>query len=272
MLVLDGWRHHLFAIEVGARGYCAYNVRSCFRRLGLNTKETKVALSELTSTAIQCSFIIWLNRDNKIWNEQATSTFDIPKKATQQHSSFKNKVSKPSNAKYSQPLSKFYRPGFIIKGNMNALLQSLSVLTCFWSTLPALESEEQNISPLVAAYCQIMFLLKSSKNHIDPSCFLDAFSRFMVSMERGDSVVNSQQDVPEVLNYILDNFCGASVLAQDKIKVVIRNRITCMNCLLSEDRDDIHMIVKLNVAGKVNWVILGSVFSGEVSNLFLKIS
>ena len=65
----NGWRHHLFATEVGARGYSAYNVRSCFRRLGLNTKETKVVLSELTSTAIQCSFIIWLNRDNKIWNE-----------------------------------------------------------------------------------------------------------------------------------------------------------------------------------------------------------
>ena len=52
-----------------------------------------------------------------------------------------------------------------------------------------------------------MFLLKS-KNPIDPSCFLDAFSRFKVSKERGDFVVNSQQDVPEVLNYILDNFCG----------------------------------------------------------------
>ena len=61
----NGWRHHLFAIEVGAPGYCAYNVHSCFRRLGLNTKETKVALSELASTAIQCSFVIWLNRDNK---------------------------------------------------------------------------------------------------------------------------------------------------------------------------------------------------------------
>ena len=44
----NGCRHHLFAIEVGARGYCAYNVRSCFRRLGLNTKETKVVLSEIT--------------------------------------------------------------------------------------------------------------------------------------------------------------------------------------------------------------------------------
>ena len=36
---------------------------------------------------------------------------------------------------------------------MNALLQALSVLTGFWSTLPALASEEKDISP----YCQIMF-------------------------------------------------------------------------------------------------------------------
>ena len=83
---------------------------------------------------------------------------------------------------------------------MNALLQALSVLTGFWSTLPALTSQEQDISPLVAAYSQIMFLLKSSKYPIDPSCFLDAFSRFMVSKERGDFVVNLQQDVLEVLN------------------------------------------------------------------------
>ena len=51
----------------------------------------------------------------------------------------------------------------------------------------------------------------------------------MVSMGRDGFVVNSQQDVPEVLNYLLDNFCGISVLSQDQIKVVIRNRITCTN-------------------------------------------
>ena len=71
-------------------------------------------------------------------------------------------------------------------------------------------------------------------------------------MGRDDFVVNSQQDVPEVLNYLLDNFCGISVLSQDQIKVVIRNRITCTNCLQSDDREDIHMILKLNVAGNVN--------------------
>ena len=43
-----------------------------------------------------------------------------------------------------------------------------------------------------------------------------------------------------------------SVLAQDQIKIVIRNRITCTNCLQSDDQEDIHMIVKLNVAGNVN--------------------
>ena len=67
----------------------------------------------------------------------------------------------------------------------------------------------------------------------------------MVSKERGDFVVNSQQDVPEVLNYLLDNFCGISVLAQDQIMVVIRNRITCTNCLQSDDREDLHMVLKL---------------------------
>ena len=74
----------------------------------------------------------------------------------------------------------------------------------------------------------------------------------MVSMERDDFVVNSQQDVSEVLNYILDNFCGISVPAQDQIKVVIRNMITCTNCLQSDDGEDNHMVLKLNVAGNVN--------------------
>ena len=58
-------------------------------------------------------------------------------------------------------------------------------------------------------------------------------------------IYSQQQDVPEVLSYILDNFCGMSVLAQDQIKIVIRNKITCTNCLQSDDQEDIHMIVKL---------------------------
>ena len=134
---------------------------------------------------------------------------------------------------------------------MNALLQALSVLTGFWSTLFLLWHQKSNIFHLLLRHTAKKCFFLNQKNPIDPSCFLDAFFHFMVSMERGDFVVNSQQDVPEVLNYLFDNFCGVSVLAQDQIKVVIRNRITCTNCLQSDDREDIHMILKLNVAGNI---------------------
>ena len=237
----NGWRPYFFAIEVGARGYCAFNVRSCLHRLGLNTKQTKATLSELTSTAIQCCFVIWINRANKSWSKQESSE---PKKAPTKQAHFKIKSkhsttqvlfkikTKTSNTQYVQsPLTSF-RPGFINKGNtcyMNALLQALSFLTGFWSALPALTPEPDNLPPLVA-FSQVMFQLQSSKKSIDPSSFLDAFSRFMVvDIERNDFVVNSQQDVPEVLDYLLDSFCGFS-LAHDQIKVVIRERLTCTHC------------------------------------------
>ena len=42
--------------------------------------------------------------------------------------------------------------------------------------------------------------LRFPENCKFPCLFLDAFSRFMVSMEQGDFVVNSQQDVREVLS------------------------------------------------------------------------
>ena len=34
--------------------------------------------------------------------------------------------------------------------------------------------------------------------------------------------------------------------------VPVSERVTCMNCLQSDDKEDIHMIVKLNVAKNVN--------------------
>ena len=97
----NGWRHHFFAIEVGARGYCAYNVRSCLLRLGMNAKETKKVLSELTATSIQCSFVIWLNRNNKTWDKQPS--LSVPSKEVQkkfippQKAVFQNKKIGPSS-------------------------------------------------------------------------------------------------------------------------------------------------------------------------------
>ena len=36
-----GWQVHLFAVEVGARGYAAYSLQQCLKKLGLDWQKTK---------------------------------------------------------------------------------------------------------------------------------------------------------------------------------------------------------------------------------------
>ena len=65
------WTVHFFAIEVGARGYCAANVRSCFRKLGFSNKACKTLLRTVSMTSIETSFEIWKFRNNKAWTLDA---------------------------------------------------------------------------------------------------------------------------------------------------------------------------------------------------------
>ena len=46
-----GWTVHLFAIEVGARGYCAATTSSCLVRLGFPPKTKRALLKHLGSIA-----------------------------------------------------------------------------------------------------------------------------------------------------------------------------------------------------------------------------
>ena len=59
----NGWSVNLFAVEVGARGYCSETVRSCLRRLGFTNKLCRSALKSLSTTSMKCSFYIFLSRD-----------------------------------------------------------------------------------------------------------------------------------------------------------------------------------------------------------------
>ena len=62
------WKVNLFAIEVGARGYCSTSVRSCLHALGFSAKKLKEALQKFGRIALECSFHIWLCRNQKEWS------------------------------------------------------------------------------------------------------------------------------------------------------------------------------------------------------------
>jgi len=53
-----GWFVELFAVEIGARGYCSSSVISCLKRLGFSTKRSNQVAKSLSSVALQASFVI----------------------------------------------------------------------------------------------------------------------------------------------------------------------------------------------------------------------
>ena len=52
-----GWCVELFAVEVGARGYCSKSVLSCFKKLGFNNKPIRNAIKKLSNLPWNAVFV-----------------------------------------------------------------------------------------------------------------------------------------------------------------------------------------------------------------------
>ena len=57
------WPVHLFAIEVGARGYCSTDVKSCLSRPGFMSKLLTLTIKKLSLSSLKVPFQLWLSRD-----------------------------------------------------------------------------------------------------------------------------------------------------------------------------------------------------------------
>ena len=64
-----GWKCHLFAVEVGARGYTAHSLSSCLRALGLRQRSLRRCLEEAGYQSLRSSFWIWFLRENDVWGK-----------------------------------------------------------------------------------------------------------------------------------------------------------------------------------------------------------
>ena len=240
------WSVEVFAVEVGARGYCSKSVLCCLKKLGFNNTLVRNNSKNFSKSSMECSFCIWLTRNNKEW----TSTTNLKVK-----DSLKESCNSPSPMPYPKqkikPVSKAnsIRPvGFINNGNTwnaNSILQVLSVMPTLRNRVP---SESNHLSPMLQAISFNMAVKKNSTKPIDPSNFLWALKRSLASTRVKPFDFNSQQDVAEILQVVSDELKGVSLAARSLISNTLRTTVSCNTCLCSSVSEENLDILSLQVS------------------------
>ena len=254
----NDWSVHFFAVEVGARGYCAESMRFAFLGLGMSRKHTKLALKELSSISVRCSFIIWMSKDSYSWEEcdftMAPNETFIPPKTSSSSTTLSSPSSKlvspassihPSNLSSNESLDIQLPQGLINKGNtcyVNSILQALSALPKLWSSLT---SELSTLSPISRSLLKTLSCLRTSKSSLDPSPFLSTLENNIIKSGDKDFKINKQQDAPEILSVILTDMCVDSVFTSSLLEVRAEHTIVCDICDGISSHEDISSIFQL---------------------------
>ena len=89
-----------------------------------------------------------------------------------------------------------------------------------------------------------------AKTCIDPSPFLFTHENFIRRSGRSSFVVNSQQHAAEVLEHVLNELMGDSVVAGSTISIKNRISISC-NCFNSLQTEDICFVLQLTVCSDI---------------------
>ena len=103
-----------------------------------------------------------------------------------------------------------YKICFINKGNTsyaNAILQTLGVFPLLWNRVL---SESPSLSTLLKSITLNRKIKSRSNKPVDPSNFLWALARKISESRHVPFNFNSQQDVAEVLQFVIDELKGTS--------------------------------------------------------------
>ena len=282
----NGWFVDLFAVEVGARGYCAMTVKSCLLRLGFSAKMANKILKSLSAVSLKRSFEIWLSRESVEWPKH-NITAQSPTEKNNKPTSFSNvqkKTEKPMklnkhNLVHNKNTSKvdFQRVtsvstcnkncGILNKGNtcyLNASLQCLSTMVSFWSNLTMCST---SLSPFVSSFVRIMSTLRSSKSPIDPSSFIRHLQKVVLDSGKLDFNVFQQQDAAEILSCILEELCSVGPANKNMVEVSLRTTITCDKCNNENIREDstkiLQVPIKANLQSSLNTFLAPEVLESE---------
>ena len=271
--VLDaGWSANFFQVEVGARGYCANSVHSCFRKLGFPPKTIRTLLKILSEKSMKSSFCIWAARDDPSWKpDVVTWTSTLGKSSTQTTNSSENSptitrsatvqkplravqqtlkskpdtnhsvTSKPNTAKLSNKIP----IGLLNLGNTcyaNSLIQSLFFTPEIWSKVP---STFHSSSPFIKSFMLVMSFLRNNNTVFDPRFFLSKLGSLISKATGNPFIVNKAHDAPEVLQFMLDEILQCPSLPTKLIQFSLVNTISCTECQSSSIQEDKHSILQV---------------------------
>ena len=174
------------------------------------------------------------------------------------------KVDHPKTVKASQNKVNVnhFHCGLFNKGNtcyVNVILQALRPLSSLWSDS---STPSQTSSALGLAFRRLMANMGCAKTCIDPSPFLFTLENFIRRSGRSSFVVNSQQDAAEVLEHVLNELMGDSVVAGSTTAIKNRISISCNSCFNSLQTEDICFVLQLTVCSDIQ-TSLNSIFISE---------
>ena len=270
----NGWLCDVFAIEVGARGFCSRSVLSTLKRLGFSNKLANKTVKDLGSTATKPSFFIWLSRNTSDWSPDLSCLTPIfnSNKYIQNKGKNSQKPSSPTAKKVisaakvpaslcSPKLPKKKRlktVGFFNKGltcYANAILQALSAVPEIWLTCSATSSEESGAFSRLTKSFLLNMSIKERPNRcdpVDPSGFLWALQCQFHSLGHTDFKFNHQHDVVEILRVVLEELVLHSSTRDNILSTKILTSTFCNSCLCSSDIYDDIPILTLPLANSIS--------------------
>ena len=146
----------------------------------------------------------------------------------------------------------------------NSILQILSVVPNLWRRVPL---ESNTLSPMLQAISLNMAVKKNSTKPVDPSNFLWALKR-KLSIIRGVPLdFNTQQDVAEILQVVLDEVEGISLPASHLICNTQKITVSCNTCFCSsvseENLDIVTLPVSTDIQTSMNQFLKPEILSSQ---------
>ena len=288
IITSNNWTADLFAVEVGARGYPSNNVHMTLKKLGFSNKLARKTSKLLGYTAMKSSFCIWLGRNSAEWNPDDLRTSlsskvlittcnkkQLPTPTLSTDKVIKQTPRPPIDKLHPRPHAVKSSPkfvGFINKGNTcyaNSILQALSVIPAIWnhSHSDSHKAKHGHISPIAKSLILNMTLKKRSKKPLDPLGFLWALKRKMSSIQPTPFEFNTQQDVPEILQAVLDELIGTSTIALNTVTTTLRSSITCNKCQCCSEEEQKLSIVPVplqnSISCSINKLLSSEILAGD---------